>query len=158
MSDDHGSGESDLQQQVDDLRESVIENRLDTESLTDRADESEARADKAELRAEDHQAQAEQVLLRVEHLERHVEIDRAMILELQVDGLVGQAKVENLEVALRSARVIGEALGIVMSQRKVDEREAFALLAQASKNANRKVRLLAEDIVRTGDLDQLSDT
>jgi GAF domain-containing protein len=60
---------------------------------------------------------------------------------------------ENLRVAMASRSVIEQAKGILMERRKVTGDEAFRLLADASMRTNRKVRDLADDLVRTGELD-----
>jgi len=53
----------------------------------------------------------------------------------------------NLEKALTSRAVIEQAKGIVMGQRNCDADEAFAVLARASQDANRKLRDVAADLV-----------
>lgn len=59
----------------------------------------------------------------------------------------------NLRAALETNRRIGMAIGILMALRKVPEDEAFELLRQASSTRNVKLRLVADDVVRTGGLD-----
>lgn len=61
-------------------------------------------------------------------------------------------KIANLETALSTNRRIGVAVGILMALRKLPEQEAFELLRVTSQNANRKLRDIAEDVVRTGTL------
>jgi AmiR/NasT family two-component response regulator len=61
----------------------------------------------------------------------------------------------HLEEALRTARLIGAAMGVVMADRKVTEADAFLILKRASQRANLKLRVLAEDVVRSGDLSGL---
>ena len=58
------------------------------------------------------------------------------------------AEVSQLQVATDSNRRIGMAMGIVMSQRQVDETLAFDALRRISQNTNRKLRDVAEDVVR----------
>lgn len=66
---------------------------------------------------------------------------------------VGEAqKLRSLETALASSRVIGQAIGILMARYKVREQDAFDLVRLASQASHRKVRDLAADIVRQGDL------
>ena len=89
---------------------------------------------------------------RVGELERRVEVDRALIAELRAEGLLSREHAENLEVALRSSRTIGAAIGIVMSHRNLSEHDAFEVLRQASMNNNRKLRDLANEVVLTGDV------
>ena len=55
---------------------------------------------------------------------------------------------ENLRRAIESRQVIGEAVGILRAQTKVDSDEAFRMLSQASQRMNIKLRDLAERIAR----------
>ena len=55
---------------------------------------------------------------------------------------------EQLEAALTSRSVIDQALGIVMGQQRCSSDEAFAMLRSRSQSANRKLRDVAEDLVR----------
>jgi AmiR/NasT family two-component response regulator len=57
-----------------------------------------------------------------------------------------------MKEALSAARRIGAAIGIVMAAHRCDERQAFDMLAQASMHQHRKVRDIADDVVRTGSL------
>jgi len=72
-----------------------------------------------------------------------------------VDGLEEQlaeslTKIENLEIALKSARRIGAAIGIVMANRKLTEDQAFDVLVRVSQDTHRKLRDLADEVVLTG--------
>jgi len=152
-------GDTDMRAQMDELRSRVDE-------ADERADASEARADKAELRADDSAARADAAHARSDKQQALSEYDRAriaaaegrldvhdeLIAELQAEGLITSEHAAHLEVALKTARTIGAAVGIIMSFRRVGEVEAFALLRKASNDSNRKLRLVAEDVVRTGDL------
>ncbi|MFF5173582.1 GAF and ANTAR domain-containing protein [Micromonospora sp. NPDC000089] len=55
---------------------------------------------------------------------------------------------EQMRVALRSRAVIEQAKGIIMGQRRCGPDAAFAILAKVSQNSNRKVRDVAESLVR----------
>ena len=55
-----------------------------------------------------------------------------------------------LQQAVASNRVIGTAIGILMAVRRISEAEAFDLLRVASQHSNRKLREIAEDVVRLG--------
>jgi transcriptional regulator with GAF, ATPase, and Fis domain len=55
---------------------------------------------------------------------------------------------ENLRRAIDSRQVIGEAVGILRAQTKVNSDEAFRMLSQASQRMNIKLRDLAERIAR----------
>jgi AmiR/NasT family two-component response regulator len=57
-----------------------------------------------------------------------------------------------LSAALVARDVIGQAKGILMASRHVDAGAAFDLLVAASQKLNVKVRDLADDVARTGEL------
>jgi GAF domain-containing protein len=59
---------------------------------------------------------------------------------------------ENLQIALESRAVIDQAKGILMERYKLTADQAFQLLARASMRTNRKLRDIADDLVRTGEL------
>ncbi len=60
------------------------------------------------------------------------------------------SKIENLELALQSSRMIGMALGIVMERCRLSERDAFELLVHVSQRTHRKLRDIAEELVFSG--------
>jgi hypothetical protein len=62
------------------------------------------------------------------------------------------SKIENLERALQTSRRIGTAIGILMANHRVTEKEAFDLLRIASQSSHRKVHDIADDVVHTGEL------
>ena len=59
---------------------------------------------------------------------------------------------DNLQAALESRSVIDQAKGVLIERYKLTPDQAFQLLAQASMHANRKVRDIADDLVRTGEV------
>jgi GAF domain-containing protein len=59
---------------------------------------------------------------------------------------------EQLREALMTRDVIGQAKGILMARHKITADEAFERLRIASQRQNRKVRDLAEDVARMGEL------
>lgn len=61
-------------------------------------------------------------------------------------------RASNLQKALGSNRVIGTALGILMTTNKITADEAFARLRSTSQHSNRKLRDVADDVVFTGAL------
>jgi hypothetical protein len=67
-------------------------------------------------------------------------------LSRQVRDLTVQ--VSQLTFARNSNRRIGMAMGIVMNQRQIDEVHAFDVLRRTSQNTNRKLRDIAEDVIR----------
>ncbi len=54
--------------------------------------------------------------------------------------------------ALGSRDMIGHAKGILMERYKITAEMAFALLAKASQDTNRKLHEVAENLARTGTL------
>ena len=80
-------------------------------------------------------------------------VDRGVIEHLLSDGLIDRNKIQNLEAALVSARRIGAAIGIVMASHKVTEDQAFMILRRASETTSRKLRVVADDVLLTGDVE-----
>lgn len=64
-----------------------------------------------------------------------------MILELRETGVLAQVQVEHLQMALKSSRMIGQALGVLMSRLSLTQEQAFSLMQRASNNTNRKLRI-----------------
>ena len=60
-------------------------------------------------------------------------------------------RADHLEAAMQSRAVIEQAKGVLIERYKVTPDHAFRLLALASMNVNRKVRDVADDLVRTGE-------
>ena len=58
---------------------------------------------------------------------------------------------DNLQAALESRAVIDQAKGVLVERYRLTPDQAFQLLAQASMNANRKLRDVADDLVHTGE-------
>jgi GAF domain-containing protein len=56
-------------------------------------------------------------------------------------------ELENLNEALQSRKVIGQALGILMCRYELDEDRAFAFLVRASNAGNIKLRRIAQELV-----------
>ncbi|MGQ1796112.1 ANTAR domain-containing protein [Kocuria oceani] len=69
-----------------------------------------------------------------------------------VSTALAQERAENLEVALRSNREIGTAIGVLMTQHKLTRRQAHELLRLASQDSNRKMAEIATEVVDTGQL------
>lgn len=57
---------------------------------------------------------------------------------------------ENLNEALHSRKVIGQAIGIIMERYHMSEDRAFAFLVRASSHGNIKLRVVAEQLVNEG--------
>jgi AmiR/NasT family two-component response regulator len=60
--------------------------------------------------------------------------------------------VEHMDLALATSRLIGEAVGVVMSRYRLTEKQAWDAIRRASNKNNIKVRDLAEQVNRTGEL------
>jgi AmiR/NasT family two-component response regulator len=65
---------------------------------------------------------------------------------------IAETKIANLEFALRNARTIGMALGILVERLKVSGDEAFAVLVTTSQHTHRKLNDIAAELVYTGEL------
>jgi len=59
---------------------------------------------------------------------------------------------DNLQAALESRAIIDQAKGVLIERYKLTPDQAFQLLARASMTLNRKVRDIADHLVRTGEL------
>ena len=66
--------------------------------------------------------------------------------------LAASRKQANLAVALESRDVIGQAKGILMERYKLDDRAAFATLIAISQHTQRKLRDIADELRRTGEV------
>lgn len=145
MADENPRADHELIEQLA-ARVDVNEGRI--RALQDGADSAEERADVSEARAGVDRG-------RIDRLEERADVDAALIAELRAEGLVAREHAENLEEALTTSRRIGAAIGVVMARTGATEAEAFDLLKRASPDTNRKVRLLADDVVLTGDVTML---
>ena len=67
-------------------------------------------------------------------------------------GIAAGREIDHRGAAILSRTVIGQAEGILMERYKITAEEAFGLLRSASKNTNRKLVSVAEELVRTGEL------
>src|SRR6478752_5919646 len=63
-----------------------------------------------------------------------------------------EARGEQLRAGLDSNRIIGTAIGILMTNHRLTAATAFQLLVAASQHSNRKLRDIAADIITTGRL------
>jgi ANTAR domain/GAF domain len=61
-------------------------------------------------------------------------------------------KANHLARALETNREIGVAMGIIMASGKLTSQQAFSQLSVASQNLNRKLRDIAADVARTGEV------
>jgi hypothetical protein len=65
-------------------------------------------------------------------------------------ALAASQHIENLEVAVASRTVIGQATGIIMERFNLAPDLAFGVLTRLSSQSNRKVHQIATELVRTG--------
>lgn len=63
-----------------------------------------------------------------------------------------EMRADHLTHALVHSRTIGAAIGVLMAMEKVTEAEAFDRLREASMAQNRKLHLLAQEVVDRGSL------
>lgn len=66
--------------------------------------------------------------------------------------VVASRKQANLNAALTTRDVIGQAKGILMERYKLDDRQAFAALIAVSQHTHRKLREVADEFRTTGEL------
>lgn len=128
----------DMQEQIDTLRD-----RVDTS----RGDLDENRSDIDRLQKT---GQVDRV--DIDRLQVGAEVDRHLIAELQAEGLLRAEHAAEMEAALKTARVIGAAIGIVMATSRCTAEQAFQILAKVSQDTNRKLREVADAVVLTGGL------
>ena len=69
-----------------------------------------------------------------------------------VSRVIARERAANLEKALVNSRRIGMAVGVLMFSRKLTDDQAFALMRIVSQNTNRRMLLVAEDVIETGTL------
>ena len=78
----------------------------------------------------------------------------AQAFGLAVDRLVAQQRAAdqqaNLELAMESHRLIGQAVGILVERHRLLPGQAFDRLKQASQNRNLKLRELAARVIESG--------
>nr|WP_274617545.1 GAF and ANTAR domain-containing protein [Nesterenkonia sp. AY15] len=67
-------------------------------------------------------------------------------------ALADAQQVSQLHEAVQSRDVIGQAKGILMERYRITDHQAFLLLAKASQHTNKKLQVLAEDLVNSGEL------
>lgn len=60
-------------------------------------------------------------------------------------------RLDNLQEALHSREMIGQAQGILMERERITANQAFDVLRRASQHLNRKLREVAENVVETGE-------
>jgi hypothetical protein len=82
------------------------------------------------------------------------EVGRVLAIHagLAVQAVRAQDRAHHLDVALRSNRRIGTAVGVLMARRGWTDDDAFAALRRHSQDHNVRVAELAERVIRSGEL------
>jgi AmiR/NasT family two-component response regulator len=57
-------------------------------------------------------------------------------------------QIDQLQEAVRSRQMIGQAVGMVMERYQVDEARAFGFLTRLSSHQNVKLRVVAEELLQ----------
>ncbi len=65
-----------------------------------------------------------------------------------------EQRIDNLQAALRTREVIGQAQGILMERERISANQAFDVLRRASQHLNLKLREVAQTLVETGERPQ----
>lgn len=81
----------------------------------------------------------------------------AELAALAIDRVSLRESAANLRQALDSNRMIGAAVGIVMSRRRVSYDDAFAMIRVCSQNRNQRLGSVAHDVILSGDLPEPAD-
>jgi GAF domain-containing protein len=72
----------------------------------------------------------------------------AELFALHAASALGSAvRIEQLNQAMHTRKVIGQALGILMERYAMDEERAFRFLVRASQTGNAKIRDIAQELV-----------
>ncbi len=64
---------------------------------------------------------------------------------------------DNLQIALESRAVIDQAKGILMERHRMTADQAYQALARVSMRTNQKLRVIADELVRTGQLPEVPE-
>lgn len=72
-------------------------------------------------------------------------------LSMAKDRATEEERFDNLQAALHSREMIGQAQGILMERERITAAQAFDVLRKASQHLNRKLREVAESLVETGE-------
>jgi hypothetical protein len=75
-------------------------------------------------------------------------VEVAEIFAAHASMMLGYTRqMDQMEFALGTRKVIGQALGIVMERYGIDEEKAFQFLTRTSRDSNVKLRVVAGEIV-----------
>ncbi len=88
----------------------------------------------------------------------HEDIEAARVIAAHASVMLAYARSEqNLWNAIDSRNLIGQAQGILMERFGLNAERAFAVLRRHSQDHNRKLSVIADELVRTGKLYGLDD-
>ena len=76
----------------------------------------------------------------------------ADLAAVAIDAATNAERAHHLGMALEHSRVIGMAIGVLVERHRTTPDAAFEMLRTASQNTNRKLAEIADDLVRTGEL------
>jgi ANTAR domain len=127
-----------MQEQIDALRERMKSTRGETD------------ANRADINRLHNTVQVDRS--DIDRLQVGAEVDRVLIAELQTEGVLRAEHAADMEAALRSARVIGAAMGVLMGSTRCTEEQAIQILKKVSNETNVKLREVADAVVLTGGL------
>lgn len=83
--------------------------------------------------------------------EESIEEGRALAAHIAIAVSSAETR-EHLTRALDARTITGQAVGIVMERYQVDAATAFRVLVRTSSHANVKLRIIAQELVETGNL------
>jgi hypothetical protein len=148
-------GLDELRRRVEEMSAQLALVRADVDVLLENSGRAGLRLDANEAEAGRSRGEAAADRDRIQVLEDRAALDRELLEEIRREGVLLEGENRSLHEALQTARAIGAAVGIVMALRGVTEVEAFGVLRVASQSQNRTLRVLAEEIVLTGNVSTL---
>lgn len=148
-------GLDELRRRVEEMSAQLALVRVDVDVLLENSGRAGLRLDASEAEAGRSRGEAAADRDRIQVLEDRAALDRELLEEIRREGVLLEGENRSLHEALQTARAIGAAVGIVMALRGVTEVEAFGVLRVASQSQNRTLRVLAEEIVLTGNVSAL---
>ncbi len=74
-------------------------------------------------------------------------VESLLLADAQLELLELRAKLAELENALATREVIGQATGLIMAAQECPPDMAFTMLVRKSQHTNRKLRDVAQEIV-----------
>lgn len=87
-----------------------------------------------------------------DHVDHAVGAILAPLATITLQASIDHERAVHLRQALTNSRLIGAAIGILMSSRLLTQDQAFDALSQASQRLNRKLHDIAQEVAETGRL------